>query len=119
MHKINIKPLSLNHAYRGRRFATYELKKFKNDTYLSLPPKHLLKLNFGANNPILELNVTYGTSKANDLDNLNKTFIDVLTEKYGFNDNKIYKITSIKHPVQKGEEYISFELKEYHDIITP
>lgn len=113
MHKLKLKPLSLNSAYRGRRFASTALKKFKHDASLILPPKHALNVDFSANNTMLELNVTYGTSKASDLDNLNKTFIDCLTEKYGFNDNRIYRIVMRKFPVRKGEEFIHFELTQF------
>jgi Holliday junction resolvase RusA-like endonuclease len=103
MPRLNLKPLSLNLAYRGRRFATQELKDFKGSMMLLVPK---MEIPDGE----LALTVIYGTSKASDLDNLNKTFIDGLSEAYGFNDNRVYKIVMEKVPVKKGEEFIEFML---------
>jgi len=106
MQRIPLKPLSLNHAYRGRRFSTSELKDFKRDVSLLIPRCDIPQGK-------LTLTVVYGTSTSNDLDNLNKTFIDGLSESYGFNDNRIHKIIMEKKVVKKGEEYIEFMLQEY------
>lgn len=102
---IRIKPLSVNEAYRGRRFSTAKLKTFKEIVFYSLPkmktPKGKLavKYIFGV------------SSKGSDGDNLIKAFQDCLAQKYGFNDNKIYRWEVEKRDVKKGEEYIKWELK--------
>lgn len=45
----------------------------------------------------LELQVyAYFANKARDLDNILKPLQDTLQERYGFNDNRIYKITAVK-----------------------
>lgn len=106
MHKINIKPLSINKAYRGRRFATSELKQYKSDLYFLLPSISI---------PKEKLSVYYEfglSSKGSDGDNLIKAFQDILSEKYNFNDNKIYKWEVIKKDVKKGDEYVIFEIKK-------
>jgi len=104
MERINIKPLSLNNAYSGRRFSTPELKRFKEALGYLLPKKTLSR---GVYRVICEFGVS---SKASDLDNLCKTFLDGLSEKYGFNDKLIYRLEVEKKDVEKGKEYIAFEI---------
>jgi Holliday junction resolvase RusA-like endonuclease len=104
MPRINIKPISLNQAYRGRRFATQALKDYKKALSLLLPKKSLPKGKLGV---YYEFGVS---SKGSDGDNLIKAFQDCLSEKYGFNDNKIYEWHVKKKDVAKGEEYIDFEI---------
>ena len=105
MVRISIKALSLNQAYRGRRFATIELKKYKTALGYLLPKKTLEKGK-------LRVWYTFGMSSAGgDGDNLIKCFQDALADKYGFNDNMIYEWNIKKEIVKKGEEYIDFEIK--------
>lgn len=104
MFKLPIKPLSLNHAYRGRRFSTPELKMYKHDIAL-LAPK--LKIKAGK----LKIRFEFGVShKGCDGDNLIKCAQDSLADKYGFNDNSIYKWEIEKIDVPIGKEYIAFEI---------
>lgn len=106
MMKIQIKPLSVNEAYRGRRFKTKEYKHYKDNLIFLLPR---LKIPDGK----LELTLVFGfSSKGSDIDNCIKNFTDVLQEVYAFNDNRIYKLNVEKVDVEKGEEYISFSLVE-------
>ena len=104
MEKIRCKPLSLNEAYRGRRFKTKELEAYHTFIEYSLPdivvPKGKLKVKY-------EFGVS---SKGSDGDNLIKCFQDSLARKYGFNDNKIYRWEVEKKDVKKGKEYIAFEI---------
>lgn len=99
-----MKPLSLNSAYRGRRFITPELRKYKSDISkllpkLTIPEGHLVAhYIFGV------------SSKQSDGDNLIKCVQDAIAEHYGFNDKMIYKWQVEKVDVKKGEEFISFEL---------
>lgn len=105
MYTLKIKPISLNHAYRGRRFKTPELEAFKEECYFRLPKQDI---------PEGELSVKYEfgiSSKNSDLDNLVKCFQDALAVKYGFNDRQIYHIEAVKVDVKKGEEYIKFLIK--------
>lgn len=104
MFKLNIKPLSLNHAYRGRRFSTPELKLYKRAIYLMAPK---LKVEAGK----LKIKLEFGVSnKGVDGDNLIKCVQDSLAEKYCFNDNRIYKWDVEKIDVPLGQEYINFEI---------
>jgi hypothetical protein len=38
-YKLNIKPLSVNKAWKGRRYATKESKSYQKELWLLLPPK--------------------------------------------------------------------------------
>ncbi len=106
--KINIKPMTVNHCWRGgRRFRTKEYLGYESDVLKLLRPLQGLP-------DRLELNIKAGFSnKVADIDNIAKPFIDILQKKYDFNDNRIYKLTLIKEIVKKGEEYIDFEFKPY------
>lgn len=104
MPRIDIKPLSVNKAYRGRRFATKELAEYKKQLNYLLPK---LKIPEGK----LRVEYIFGvSSKGGDGDNLIKVFQDCIAEKYGFNDNHIYKWLVSKVIVRKGREFISFTL---------
>lgn len=106
MEHLDIKAISLNQAYRGRRFATSELKKFKEDIFLLLPK---CSINIKGK---LEVSYIFGiSSRGSDGDNLIKAFQDCLAQAYGFNDNIIYKWKVEKVIVSKGEEYIEFFIK--------
>jgi len=102
--RLPIKALSVNKAYTGRRFKTQEASKYTRDVLLLLRPMSV------PDGP-LELSITWGfSSKGSDIDNCAKVFIDCLQKKYGFNDNRIYKLTLSKIIVAKGDEFITFEL---------
>lgn len=101
MLKIEIKPLSINVAFQGRRFKTKEYNNYINNVLCLLP-----KLKIGL--PPYNLQVEFGTSKLNDLDNNLKPFIDCLVKKYAFDDRDIYMIQAKKVIVKKGSEYIKF-----------
>jgi len=105
--KINIKPLSVNSAWRGRRFKTDEYKNYEEVLLFLLP-----KLNV----PSGKLSVIYifGLSSKNaDGDNCIKQFQDIISKRYGFNDREIYHWDIKKVDVKKGDEFIEFEIKEF------
>lgn len=104
MIRLKIKPLSLNSAYRGRRFSTPALSEFKEMIHYLCPkmviPKGKLKVKY-----------IFGVSSKNsDGDNLIKCLQDGLADKYGFNDKTIYKWDVEKVDVPKGKEFIEFEI---------
>ena len=108
---INIKPLSVNNAWRGgRRFKTNDYLAYETELLYRLP-----KLEIPDGGLFLEVN--FGVSTRNcDLDNLLKPLIDILSKKYQFNDNMIYRIDARKYNVKKGSEYIEFLLKSYPQL---
>lgn len=107
MHKLNIKPLSVNQAWQGRRFKTKAYKSFERDLLLILPS---IKIDSKIK---MHLNLKFGFSnKLSDLSNPLKLVEDILSKKYGFNDRMIYKISMEKEIVKKGQEYILFSIDE-------
>lgn len=103
MPKVNIKPLSVNQAWRGRRFKSASYKAYEAQILMMLPK------DFEVPEGKLELSLTVGLSnKQSDIDNIAKPFIDILQKKYAFDDRQIYKLKMIKDIVKKGDEYIRF-----------
>lgn len=105
--KINVKPLSVNEVWQGRRFKTQKYKSYEQKVLYMLPST--VHIPEGS----LELYLQVGLSnKSADLDNCAKPFIDILQKKYGFNDSRIYHLVMMKRIVPKGEEFISFKILE-------
>jgi Holliday junction resolvase RusA-like endonuclease len=108
MIEIKISPLSVNKAWKGRRFKTIDYKRFESSMILLLPksikmPKKHIKviLVFGFSN------------KLSDIDNPLKLVLDILQKKYGFNDRDIYELSIKKEIVKKGNEFIKLKLEDY------
>lgn len=106
--KIDIKPLSVNQAWQGRRFKTKLYKRYEKDVMFLLPSKMDI--------PVGELKVTYKFGFSNslsDIDNGIKSFQDILQKYYGFDDRQIFKMIVEKEIVKKGEEFIEFKIESY------
>ena len=108
MPKVDVKPLSVNKCWQGRRFKTNDYKDYQ---------EYLLYILGRVIIPDGELTLTiyWGFSNygASDTDNPTKPFVDILQKKYGFNDSRIKRMVLEKDKVKKGEEYIIFEFKTY------
>lgn len=105
--KLNIKPLSINQAYQGRRFKTPAYNAYTKKVLLMLPKIKMPE-------PPYEVYYEFGFSnKAADWDNGIKVTQDLLSTKYGFNDKLIYFGTVKKVIVPKGKEYIKFKISHY------
>jgi Holliday junction resolvase RusA-like endonuclease len=103
--RIDIKPLSVNQVWQGKRFKTPIYKSYEKQLLLMLP-----KLNIPEGK--LEINIIFGfSSSASDWDNPIKPFQDILQKRYGFNDSRVYKATVTKQIVKKGKEFIDFNIK--------
>ena len=94
----------MNNAYRGRRFLTADYKAYKQELMYLLP-----KLKIPQGRLFLRLTVGY-SSKGSDIDNCIKPFLDILQEKYEFNDNRVYLLEVAKEDVKKGEEFIDWDI---------
>jgi hypothetical protein len=104
--KIFIKPLSNNKAWRGRRFKTDEHNKYCLAVTLLLPNNIIVP------EGLLRVYYEFGVSSAGaDWDNNIKSFQDVLSKKYGFNDNRIMEANIKKVLVKKEKEYIIFKIE--------
>lgn len=105
MHKIEIKPLSVNEGYQGRRYKTRSLIRWQ------IALKWLLPAKFKLPEPPYEIYIRFGfSSKASDWDNGIKHFVDALADKYRFNDKLIRRAVIETEIVKKGQEYIEWEL---------
>jgi len=109
MNRIDIKPLSVNEVWKGKRFKTVKYKNYEKKLLFILPrimmPEDKLSLTFL---------IGFSNSGA-DIDNVLKPFIDVLQKKYRFDDNRIYRILIEKTIVKKGAEFIEFSISRYHE----
>lgn len=110
--KLEVKPLSVNKAYTGRKRRSVWLKGYTTQVLNNLPEGEIPK---GVN---LEIILHFGvSSKSSDADNCVKPFLDCLQTKYGFNDNQFYHVDVYKKIVNKGEEYIRWMVKKYNGAI--
>lgn len=106
MLKIDIKPISVNQCWQGRRFKTPKYKHYESELILKLPKidvpksKLFIKIEFGFSN------------KLSDIDNPLKPFLDILQKKYSINDRDVYKLEVVKTIVRKNNEFIKFEIDE-------
>ena len=108
-YKVEIKPLSVNECWRGRRFKTDLYKNYERDLLYLLP-----KIEVPA--PPFSVYYEFGFSSANsDIDNPVKPFQDILQKKYLFNDKEIYLMFVKRVKVSKGAEYVKFEIKTFKE----
>jgi len=107
MTHIDIKPLSVNEAWKGKRFKTDSYKVYENSVLWLLPkitipePPFVIHFKFGF------------SSTLSDWDNPVKPFQDILSKKYKFNDKLIRRAIVETEIVEKGKEYIEFEISKY------
>ena len=114
MPRIPVKCLSVNQAFSGRHFKTPAYHTYEQEVLYLLPKN--LKIPDGK----LTVSITFGVSnKGADVDNPTKTFLDLLSKAYKFNDNLIYLVSSHKEITKKGKEFIEFTIESYpttHDF---
>lgn len=109
MIKINIKPLSVNLAWQGKRFKTPAYKQYEHYVLLLLPNIKIPKAPY-------QVTIELGFSnKASDLDNPVKLILDILQKKYGINDKDIYRLIINKCIVPKQLEYFKFKIENKFD----
>lgn len=104
---IEIKPLSINKCWQGKRFKTPKYKWYEKELMLKLPP---IKIDFKGD---LRIDITFGfSSSLADIDNPLKPVLDVLQKKYNFNDRQVYELNVKKEIVKKGKEFIKLKINE-------
>lgn len=107
MIRVDIKPLSVNDAWQGRRFKTNAYKKYERDLLFLLPKITIPQ-------PPFVVNIEYGfSSNASDVDNPTKLILDILQKKYLFNDSQIHELHLYKKIVKKGQEYFKFSINSF------
>ena len=106
MIKIDIKPLSVNEAWQGKRFKTKDYKVYER-TLLFMLPKLTLP------DPPFKIEMEFGFSNSlSDWDNPIKPLQDILQKKYGFNDKDVFKAIVTKEKVAKGKDYLKFKISQ-------
>ena len=105
--KINIVPLSVNKAWKGRRFKTDAYKAYEYEMmFVRLPKKIELP------EPPFEFILSFGfSSSLSDWDNPVKILQDILQKRYSFNDKLIKRAVVDVYDVPKGQEFIEFEFR--------
>jgi Holliday junction resolvase RusA-like endonuclease len=99
--KVNQKPLSVNEAFKGRKFRTKAYLDFERDMLLKMPAGKV------DTDQMLRVELFFGfSSKSADIDNPIKASIDLAQKKYGFNDKNVFELNVRKCIVKKGEEFI-------------
>jgi Holliday junction resolvase RusA-like endonuclease len=104
--RINVKPMSVNQAWKGGRYKSAVYQDYEHNLMLRLPPRTEV-----IDSTDIHLYIEVGILATADLDNIAKCFIDVLQKKYKFNDRYITFIQMTKKNVSKNHEYITFRLE--------
>ena len=104
MNRLDIKPLSVNEAWQGRRKKSVKHMKYQRDVTLMLRP---LTIPDGD----LVISIVFGfSSRGSDWDNPVKLLQDILSKKYKFNDNRIIEANVKVVYVKKGKEFIEWDI---------
>jgi Holliday junction resolvase RusA-like endonuclease len=103
--RVDVKPLSINQAFQGRRFKSKEYKAYEKECLLRLRP-----FKFPQGPVSMTLIVGY-SNKANDIDNAVKPILDILQKKYKFNDKDVYELHIFKVMVKKGQEFWQYDVR--------
>lgn len=105
MIRLNIKPLSVNCAWQGKKYKTKAYIQYEKDMLMIMPNLNILQGKYQ-----LTLHFGFSSSLA-DLDNPVKLIQDLLQKKYKINDRDIFKLVVTKELVKKGKEFIEFNLE--------
>lgn len=111
--RIEIKPLSVNKCWQGKRFKTTDYENYEKELLWTLRPYDLEN----TKEPLC-VNLLIGVSNlAFDVDNAVKPFLDVLQKKYNFDDRYIFELVIRKVLVKKDYEFIEFSIKRYVPLV--
>jgi len=106
--KIALKPLSVNKAWKGRRYKTKEYDKYIKEAMLLMPNVKVKAFDK------ISVNIIFGFSnKSADVDNPVKPLLDIITKKYGIDDKHIYRLSQEKVITAKGKEFIEVNIEDY------
>lgn len=104
---INEKPLSVNGAWKGRRFKSDEYSTYETLLLYKLPKRPMV---MGIVEVVFHFYIV--NDSRSDIDNFEKPLLDILVKKgYIEDDRKIYKKTTYKHHSDKPK--IEVEIKPY------
>jgi Holliday junction resolvase RusA-like endonuclease len=102
---VNVKPISVNTAWKGQRFKSSAYKAFEFECLMKMKPVDVPSGD-------LCIHFTFAFSNnAQDVDNSIKMCLDILQKKHGFNDKRVTRLIVDKVVVKKGAEYWCYEIK--------
>ena len=115
MNFLNLKSLSVNKAWQGRRYRTDAYKLFQSAV-------HMLLLVIKPKKPEGDeyfVHYEFGLPSSADIDNPIKTFQDCLFRFWNMlkRDSKIMFMIVVKVKVKKGDEYIGFHVDDRSNLI--
>lgn len=98
--RLDVKPLSVNEAWKGKRYKTDKYKCYEEMILWLLPAGVLIPKRIG-------INFAFGFSNVkSDLDNPVKLILDIMQKRYGFNDSEVWELNVKKQKVEVGKEFI-------------
>lgn len=103
---LHIKAMTVNQCWRGRRYKTKLYEEYERQMCSILP--NTIKVEDGRP---LKLNIEFGISTLQDIDNGLKPLIDILQKKYSFNDRYIMEMNIKKTIVKKTEHFIKIKFE--------
>lgn len=104
---IELKPVSINKAFQGKRYKTVECKDFEKDFMILAPKQKMIK-------GIVEIEYKFYLKRhaLTDYDNCIKVVQDLIVKcEYIEDDRKIYKATIYKIP--SDNDYMEIKIKKY------
>ena len=105
-YTVVFKPMSVNEAWKGKRYRSDKYNAYKLAVGCLLP-KHVI-----IPDGLLKVYYEFGlSSNGGDWDNPVKPLQDILQEAYQFNDSRIMEAYIKKVIVPKGSEYIRFKIE--------
>ena len=105
MLRVEIKPLSVNECWRGKRSKSVKYLQYQEDVFWMLPK-------FKLPEPPFEIYLRFGFSSASsDFDNPVKPFVDIMQKRYKFDDKHIKRAIIEVDQVKKGAEFIEFDFR--------
>lgn len=105
--ELQVKPLSVNMCWQGRRFKTKKYKEYEKLLLQALPRTRIPR------EGKLFIRYEWGfSSSASDIDNPIKPLQDILQKRYNFDDKRVWKLEVIKKKVKKGEEYMKIDIRK-------
>ena len=109
-YTISIKPLSVNEAWKGKRYKSKKYDKYEELLLSWLPEIEI---------PSVPIRIIYEfgfSNRASDIDNPVKLFTDVLQKKYDFDDKDVYEMNIKKVIVAKKSEYVKFKIESIQEV---
>lgn len=105
--EIEIKPLSINQAWQGRRYKTKLYDDYIKELLYLLPQKAQIK----AKKVAVEITLYLKNAERNDTDNFIKPLLDIIVKRgWIIDDRYIYKLIATK--VKSNQNKVSMKIYE-------